>query len=90
VPLLIFQLPGSNALATADLIIAKMRDLSRSFPEGLRYDIVYNPTEFIAESVREVRKTIFVAVILVVLVVLFLFCRPGAPRSPRSSPSRCR
>jgi hydrophobe/amphiphile efflux-1 (HAE1) family protein len=70
VPLLIFQRPGSNALATADLIIAKMRDLSRSFPEGLRYDIVYNPTEFIAESVREVMKTMLVAVVLV--VVLFL------------------
>jgi multidrug efflux pump subunit AcrB len=50
VPLLIFQRPGSNALATSDLLIAKMRELSASFPEGLRYDIVYNPTEFIAES----------------------------------------
>src|SRR6202035_1956953 len=70
VPLLIFQRPGSNALATADLIIAKMRDLSRSFPAGLQYDIVYNPTEFIAESVYEVQKTIFEAVILVVIVVI--------------------
>src|SRR6266851_4920014 len=68
-----FQRPGSNALATADRIIAKMGDLSRSFPEGLRYDIVYNPTVFIAESVREVMKTMLVAVVLVVLViVLFL------------------
>jgi len=73
VPLLMFQRPGSNALATAGRIIAKMRDLSRSFPEGLRYDIVYNPTVFIAESVREVMKTMLVAVVLVVLViVLFL------------------
>src|SRR5216683_1689596 len=70
VPLLIFQRPGSNALATADLIIAKMRDLSRVFPPGLRYDIVYNPTEFIAESVHEVIKTIYEAVILVVIVVI--------------------
>jgi HAE1 family hydrophobic/amphiphilic exporter-1 len=70
VPLLIFQRPGSNALATADQIKATMAELSKSFPEGIRYDIVYNPTEFIAESVREVIKTIFEAVALVVLVVI--------------------
>src|SRR6266550_916229 len=70
VPLLIFQRPGSNALATADRIKATMQELARSFPSGLQYDIVYNPTEFIAESVREVQKTIFEAVILVVIVVI--------------------
>jgi HAE1 family hydrophobic/amphiphilic exporter-1 len=47
-----------------------MRELARSFPSGLQYDIVYNPTEFIAESVYEVQKTIFEAVILVVIVVI--------------------
>ena len=47
-----------------------MAELSKAFPTGLRYDIVYNPTEFIAESVREVIKTIFEAVALVVLVVI--------------------
>ncbi|UEM21054.1 multidrug efflux RND transporter permease subunit [Skermanella mucosa] len=70
VPLLIFQRPGSNALETAERLKATMAELSRSFPEGLRYDIVYNPTEFIAESVNEVIKTIFEAVILVVVVVI--------------------
>src|SRR5882672_1787786 len=69
-PLLIFQRPGSNALATADRILATMKELSRSFPEGLRYDIIYNPTEFIGESVREVIKTIWEAVVLVVIVVI--------------------
>ncbi|MCI0428930.1 MAG: efflux RND transporter permease subunit, partial [Rhodospirillales bacterium] len=70
VPILLFQRPGSNALATADRVIATMEELSHSFPEGLRYDIVYNPTEFIADSVAEVIKTIFEAVGLVVLVVI--------------------
>jgi hydrophobe/amphiphile efflux-1 (HAE1) family protein len=70
VPLLVFQRPGSNALATADRIKATMQQLARSFPSGLQYDIVYNPTEFIAESVHEVQKTIFEAVILVVIVVI--------------------
>src|SRR6266481_6532242 len=67
VALLIFQRPGSNALATADRIKATIGELARSFPSGLRYDIVYNPTEFIAESVHEVQKTIFEAVILIVI-----------------------
>jgi hydrophobe/amphiphile efflux-1 (HAE1) family protein len=70
VPILIFQRPGSNALATADGILATMAELSKDFPSGLRYDIVYNPTNFIAESVDEVEKTIGEAVILVILVVI--------------------
>jgi hydrophobe/amphiphile efflux-1 (HAE1) family protein len=73
VPLLIFQQPGSNALATAELLLDTMAELARGFPAGLQYDVVYNPTEFIAESVDAVIDTIFEAVILVVLVVvLFL------------------
>ena len=70
VALLIFQRPGSNALATSDRIKASIGELARGFPSGLQYDIVYNPTEFIAESVHEVEKTIFEAVILVVFVVI--------------------
>jgi hydrophobe/amphiphile efflux-1 (HAE1) family protein len=70
VALLIFQRPGSNALATAERLIATMKQLSTDFPPGLRYDIVYNPTEFIAESVKEVMKTIYEAVALVVIVVI--------------------
>jgi hydrophobe/amphiphile efflux-1 (HAE1) family protein len=73
VPLLIFQRPGSNALATADGLLATMKDLSRDFPSGLQYDIVYNPTQFIAESVHEVIRTMFEAVgLVVIVVVLFL------------------
>ena len=53
-PLLIFQRPGSNALDTADRLKATMAELSKSFPTGLDYEIIYNPTEFIAESVNEV------------------------------------
>ena len=70
VPLLLFQRPGSNALATADGILKTMKALSKDFPPGLKYNVVYNPTEFIAESVHEVIKTIFEAVGLVVIVVI--------------------
>ena len=70
VPILVFQRPGSNALQTADRLIETMEELSRNFPPGLRYDIIYNPTEFIAESVNEVTKTIWEAALLVVIVVI--------------------
>jgi multidrug efflux pump len=70
VPLLIFQRPGSNALATAEEILTTMKELAKDFPTGLRYDVVYNPTDFIAQSVEAVKDTIFEAVALVVLVVI--------------------
>ncbi|RVQ65869.1 efflux RND transporter permease subunit [Sinorhizobium medicae] len=66
----IFSRPGSNALAAADAIQATMADLSRDFPEGLEYRIIYNPTEFISESINEVDKTIAEAALLVALVVI--------------------
>ncbi|HWE79362.1 MAG TPA: efflux RND transporter permease subunit, partial [Pseudolabrys sp.] len=69
----IFQRPGSNALKTASLIEQTMQDLSKHFPQGMKYDIVYNPTQFIQQSVDAVRSTIGEAIVLVVLViVLFL------------------
>jgi hydrophobe/amphiphile efflux-1 (HAE1) family protein len=66
----IFQLPGSNALATAETIKATMDELAKDFPQGLNYRVVYNPTEFIQQSVDAVVETILEAVILVVLVVI--------------------
>ncbi|TKD31797.1 MAG: efflux RND transporter permease subunit, partial [Mesorhizobium sp.] len=66
----IFQRPGTNALAAAEEIQSTIRDLSADFPKGLAYEIVYNPTEFIAESINEVYKTIGEAILLVVLVII--------------------
>jgi multidrug efflux pump len=68
--LVIFQLPGSNAVATAHRVHATMDSLAKSFPPGLEYRIIYNPTEFIEESVAAVIHTLFEAVFLVLLVVL--------------------
>ena len=69
-PILIFQRPGSNALETSDTLIQTMNELAKEFPTGVAYEIVYNPTEFIAESVDAVYMTILEAAILVVLVIL--------------------
>jgi multidrug efflux pump len=71
VALSIYQLPGSNALATADRVQSKMQELRASFPEGIEYKIVYDTTPFIRESIAEVRRTLVIAVILVAIVVLF-------------------
>ncbi len=70
VALAIFQRPGTNALATADEIIAIMEELKQGFPPGLDYRIVYNPTQFIEDSINEVYKTLFEAMALVVLVII--------------------
>ena len=64
------QAPGSDALKAANAIKRTMADLSRSFPKGLEYRIIFNPTEFIEVSIKELYKTIAEAVLLVVLVVL--------------------
>jgi multidrug efflux pump len=66
----IYQLPGSNALDTAAGVYAKMKQLKTRFPDGLDYQIVYDTTPFIRESVNEVFKTLRDAVILVGIVVL--------------------
>src|SRR4051812_12112015 len=73
VALAVFQRPGSNALQTANNIVAMMDVLSKRFPAGIKHAIVYNPTAFIQESVTAVEQTIGEAILLVVLViVLFL------------------
>ncbi|MDX2158887.1 MAG: multidrug efflux RND transporter permease subunit [Hyphomicrobiaceae bacterium] len=66
----VFQRPGSNALATSEAIKRTMEDISRDFPAGLKHTIIYNPTQFIEQSVSAVITTIFEAVLLVVLVVI--------------------
>jgi multidrug efflux pump len=70
VALSIFQLPGSNALQTAEQVRSKMEELKQRFPEGVDYSIVYDTTPFIQESVNEVFISLRDAVILVALVVL--------------------
>ena len=70
VGLAIFQLPGSNALDVADRVKARMRELEKRFPRGLKYAIVYDTTPFIRESVAEVFQTLRESVFLVAIVVL--------------------
>ncbi|WP_207482973.1 efflux RND transporter permease subunit [Arenibaculum pallidiluteum] len=72
-PVQVFQQPGSNALETAERVAAEMRRLGERLPAGVAYDIPFNPTQFIDESVSEVYRTLGEAILLVVVVVvLFL------------------
>lgn len=66
----IYQQPGSNALATAELIKKRMAELKANFPDGVEYGIVYDTTPFISESISEVIKALRDAIVLVGIVVL--------------------
>jgi len=73
VAIAVFQRPGSNALATAKAIRSTMNGLAPRFPPGVKHTIVYDPTQFIQQSVDAVQQTIIEAILLVVVViVLFL------------------
>ena len=70
VALAINQLPGSNALKTAQAIEAEMAQAAKSFPQGLTYTVPYNPTEYISASIEGVYHTLVEAIVLVALVVI--------------------
>ena len=66
----IFAASGSNALQISDNVEAAMEKVKKDFPDGLDYQIVYNPTKFVKSSIKSVIRTLFEAVFLVVLVVI--------------------
>ncbi|MDQ7728531.1 multidrug efflux RND transporter permease subunit [Halomonas sp. SpR8] len=69
----IFQAPGANALEIREQVVATMDELSEQFPEGVKYEAVYDTTIFVNDSIKSVIATLLEAVLLVVLVVtLFL------------------
>jgi multidrug efflux pump len=70
ITLAVFQLPGSNAVQTANSIRKEMERLKKTFPKGVDYRIVYDTTVFINESINSVYHTLFEAIVLVFIVVL--------------------
>jgi len=78
IALQVLQQPGANAVATMAAVEKKMAELSQDFPRGIVYNIGYNPTAFIGDSIHELVKTIYEAVVLVVFVVL-LFLQGWRP-----------
>ena len=66
----IFQLPGSNSIALSNSVRETMKKLEADFPEGLEYEIAYDPTVFVRHSIKAVVHTLLEAIVLVVLVVI--------------------
>ena len=66
----VFQRPGSNAIEISDSVRARMAELKKSFPQGVDFEIVYDPTIFVRGSIEAVVHTLLEAIILVVLVVI--------------------
>ena len=66
----VFQLPGANALQLSNAVREKMKELAQNFPEGVTYEIDYDPTVFVRSSIEAVIHTLIEAVALVVLVVV--------------------
>jgi hydrophobe/amphiphile efflux-1 (HAE1) family protein len=70
VAMAIFQLPGSNAIETANAIYKKMAQLEKRFPSGVEYEIPYDTTRFVRDSIKDVLTTLIEGIGLVTLVVL--------------------
>ncbi|MBY0240827.1 MAG: efflux RND transporter permease subunit [Burkholderiaceae bacterium] len=66
----IFEAPNANALQLSADVRAKMEELKKDFPQGMSYDVVYDPTQFVRESIKAVIHTLLEAVALVVIVVI--------------------
>ncbi|ENZ6410652.1 multidrug efflux RND transporter permease subunit AdeG, partial [Acinetobacter baumannii] len=66
----IFQAPGANALQVSDQVRSTMKELSKDFPSSIKYDIVYDPTQFVRASIKAVVHTLLEAIALVVVVVI--------------------
>ncbi len=65
----IYMLPGANAMDVAEKVKETMEEISKNFPEGLQYEIPFDITTYISESIDEVYKTLFEALVLVIIVV---------------------
>jgi len=73
--LAIMASPGANALDISSDVRSRMEELSKNFPEGVEYSVVYDPTVFVSKSIDAVIKTLLEAVGLVVLVVIIFLQR---------------
>ncbi|TWU26286.1 Efflux pump membrane transporter BepE [Novipirellula galeiformis] len=78
IAVLVYQRPGTNAVDTAADVKKVMSDMSKDFPQGIGYEIAYNPTDYVEESIDEVFETLFITTLFVVLTV-FLFLHGWRP-----------
>ncbi|MBV8223149.1 MAG: efflux RND transporter permease subunit, partial [Candidatus Eremiobacteraeota bacterium] len=72
----VIQLPTANALSVSNGVLARLNELQKQFPPGVKYDVAFNSTTFVNASMTEVIKTLIEAIILVILVI-WLFLQDG-------------
>ncbi|MBR1734050.1 MAG: multidrug efflux RND transporter permease subunit [Alphaproteobacteria bacterium] len=70
VPMMVSLSPGANALATAERVETKLKELSQAFPKGIKYNITFETSGFVKNSIKEVIKTLCEAFLLVFFVIL--------------------
>src|SRR5262245_36633619 len=68
--IVVFALPGANAIQVADRVYKAMAEMSKQFPDGMKYAIRYDTTLFVREAIRAVYATLFIAAVLVLVVIL--------------------
>ncbi|TWT49626.1 Efflux pump membrane transporter BepE [Rubripirellula amarantea] len=78
IAVLVYQRPGTNAVDTAAEVKRTMAEMSEEFPQGIGYEIAYNPTDYVEESIDEVIETLFLTTVFVVLTV-FMFLHGWRP-----------
>ncbi|KLU07412.1 RND efflux system, inner membrane transporter CmeB [Rhodopirellula islandica] len=78
VAVLVYQRPGTNAVETAAEVKRIMNEMSEEFPQGIGFEVAYNPTDYVEDSISEVFETLFITTIFVVLTV-FLFLHGWRP-----------
>ncbi len=78
IAVLVYQRPGTNAVETADEVKRVMSEMSQEFPQGIGYEIAYNPTDYVEQSIDEVIETLFLTTVCVVLTV-FMFLHGWRP-----------
>src|ERR1700744_348678 len=66
----VFQSPGANALEVEQAVEKKMTELSRNFPQGIKYETPFDTTKFVSASINEVYRTLIEAGLLVLVVIL--------------------
>ena len=67
----VYMLPGANAIEVAENVKAEMAAISKNFPDGMSYNIPFDMTQYISQSIHHVYRTLFEALLLVIVVVFF-------------------
>ncbi|HEV7179104.1 MAG TPA: efflux RND transporter permease subunit [Candidatus Baltobacteraceae bacterium] len=81
----VLQLPTANALAVSKGVLTRMDQLSKGFPQGVHYQVAFNSTTFVQESIREVVITLLLSIVLVVLVIFLFLQDPKSTLIPAAT-----